>query len=78
MATTRINRVVQNTRRHTIGYVVTGGKTITRDQAVRYARRGQLAGVRVVEAQTPYLQSTGKRSLQDLPIVIDEDAPRGR
>tara|TARA_B100001778_G_scaffold334029_1_gene344084 strand:- start:10337 stop:10612 length:276 start_codon:yes stop_codon:yes gene_type:complete len=74
MATARINRRILNTKRHTVGYIITGGKRVTRDQAVRLARRGQISGVRVVNGPTSaYIQSTTKRSLQDLPITLESD-----
>lgn len=71
MATARINRRVLNKKRHTIGYVITGNKRVTRNQAVTLAKRGQLSGVRVVNGRTSnYLQSTTSRSLQDLPVTM--------
>lgn len=70
MATARINRRVLNTKRHTIGYVITGNKQVTRSQAVTLAKRGQLSGVRIVNGKTSYLQSTTSRSLQDLPVTM--------
>lgn len=71
--TARINRRILNTKRHTVGYVITGGERVTRDQAVKLANSGRLSGVRVIKGlTTSYLQSTGKRSLQELPVVIDD------
>jgi plasmid maintenance system antidote protein VapI len=79
MATARINRRILDTKRHTVGYVITGNKRITRKEAVRLAKRNQISGVRIVNGQTSdYLMSTTKRSLQDLPIVIDNDLGRRR
>lgn len=70
-AKSRINRRVLNTKRHTVGYVITGNKQVTRSQAVTLAQRGQLSGVRIVKnGKTSYLQSTTKRSLQDLPVTM--------
>lgn len=70
--TDRINRRILNTKRHTVGFVITGGRRITREQAVVLARRGELSGVRIVRGPTgEYVQSTTSRSLQDLPTVIE-------
>lgn len=70
--TSRINRRILNSKRHTVGYVITGGRRVTRDQAVNMAHRGELSGVRVVRGtRSEYIQSTTSRSLQDLPVVIE-------
>jgi len=65
----RINRRIVNTKSHTIGYVITGGREITRNQAVLMANKGEISGVSVISGPNGrYIQSTGRR-LYDLPVV---------
>lgn len=67
----RINRRIVDAKRHTLGYIITGGVTIDRDRAVQMAERGDLAGVRVINSsQGTYIQSTGSKRLYDLPMDI--------
>tara|TARA_B100000614_G_scaffold262915_1_gene301194 strand:- start:20022 stop:20288 length:267 start_codon:yes stop_codon:yes gene_type:complete len=73
----RINRRIVNSKRHTTGYIVTGGRRITRAQAVRMARKGELSGVRAIQGNgVSYIQSTTNRSLYDLPIEVDAGGRR--
>lgn len=66
--TTKINRRIVNTKKHTVGYILSGGKRVTRKQAIGLAHSGKIAGVRVIKGSTgQYLQSTTKKSLQTLP-----------
>jgi len=69
----RINRRIVNTKRHTVGYIITGNERISRSQAVRMAGSGELSGVRVVGGGSQsYIQSTNNdRRLYDLPEVVD-------
>jgi hypothetical protein len=70
MANTRITRRLVNSKRHTVGFVLTGGKQVTRSQAIQLASGGNIAGVRVVNgSQGRYLQSTGNTGLYELPIA---------
>lgn len=70
----RINRRVVSTKRHTVGYVITGGRQVSREEAVSMALKGQLSGVRVISGPTgEYLQSTTVRSLQELPVTIQSN-----
>jgi hypothetical protein len=64
----RITKRLVNSKRHTVGFVLTGNRRVTRSQAVRMAN--QLSGVRVVRSQSGrYLQSTTDRNLYDLPEI---------
>jgi hypothetical protein len=64
-----IKRVV-NSKRHTVGFVLSGNRRVTRSEAVRMARSSRIRGVRVVSgSQGTYLQSTTDRNLYDLPTV---------
>lgn len=66
----RITRRVTNQKRHTVGYVLTGGQQVTRSRAVQMASSGQISGVRVVNGSSGrYLQSTNSRGLYELPIT---------
>lgn len=64
-----IKRVVNN-KRHTVGFILSGNRKVTRSEAVRMARSSRIRGVRVVSgSQGTYLQSTTDRNLYDLPTV---------
>ena len=70
----RINRRLVSKKRHTLGYIISGGERITREQAVAMANNGQLSGVRVVNGpSSSYIQSTTQRSLRELPITIESN-----
>lgn len=69
---TYVRKRIINDKRHTVGFVLTGNRRVTRAEAVRLARRSQLSGVRVVNSsQGTYLQSTTSRSLYDLPVTAN-------
>ncbi len=69
----RITKRLVSSKRHTVGFVLTGGREITRDQAVSMASRNRLSNVRVVRSsQGDYLQSTTNSSLYSLPMVVVE------
>lgn len=70
MSVSTIRKRVINSKRHTVGFVLTGNKRVTRAEAVRMARQSMIGGVRVVRSsQGTYLQSTTDRNLYDLPTV---------
>jgi hypothetical protein len=65
-----ISKRVANSKGHTVGFVISGNRRISRNEAVRLARRGEIRGVRVISgSQGVYLQSTTDRNLYDLPVV---------
>ena len=75
----RITRRMTDVKKHTTGFVLTGGREVTRHQAVQMANRGQISGVRVIKsASGPYLQSTSNRNLYDLPITQASKTRRSR
>lgn len=75
--TTRITRRLVNSKRHTVGFVLTGGQQVSRSQAIQMASSGQIVGVRVVNgSQGRYLQATGNTSLYELPIAQQQSASR--
>ncbi len=68
----RIYKRVVNPRRHTVGYMVSGHGKVTRKQAVKMAKRGDITGVRVANGKSgKYLVSTTKKTLTDLPVSIE-------
>lgn len=70
MSVSTIRKRVINSKRHTVGFVLTGNKGVSRAEAVRMARQSMIGGVRVVRSsQGTYLQSTTDRNLYDLPTV---------
>lgn len=70
MSVSTIRKRVINSKRHTVGFVLTGNKRVSRAEAVRMARQSMIGGVRVVRSsQGTYLQSTTDRNLYDLPTV---------
>lgn len=69
MKTNKIKRRVISRKKHTLGYVLNDGKTVTREEAVRMASAGRIAGVRVINGNPPYLTSTTSTNLYDLPEV---------
>lgn len=67
MARTIKKRIV-STKRHTVGYVLSGGTRVTRAQAVQMAARNEISGVRVVgTGRSRYLQSVARPHLYSLP-----------
>ena len=71
-----LKRIV-STKRHTVGYLVSGMGRITRTSAVKLARSSRLNGVRIMNGPNgAYLVSNTSRSLYNLPIIIDRDAVR--
>lgn len=71
-----LKRIV-STKRHTVGYLVSGMGRITRTSAIQLARRSRLNGVRVMNGVNgAYLVSDTSRSLYNLPIIVDRDAVR--
>jgi len=66
-----ITKRIVNTKRHTVGFILSGRERVTRAQAVRLARQSAIRGVRVVRSsQGTYLQSTTSNSLYDLPETV--------
>lgn len=73
MTTTRsrIVRRVTTVKRHTLGYMLTGGKYVSRSQAINLAKSNKISGVRVINRRDGgYLVSTGSKNLYDLPITV--------
>lgn len=71
-----LKRIV-STKRHTVGYIVSGMGRVSRTNAVQLARRSKLRGVRVMNGPSgAYLVSETGRSLYNLPVVVDRDAIR--
>jgi len=70
MKTLAIKKRIVNAKNHTMGFVLTGDRKVTRAQAVSLARQSAISGVRVVKSsQGTYLQSTTPRNLYELPTV---------
>ncbi len=70
MKTVTIRKRIVNTKRHTVGFVLSDNSKISRNKAVQLARRSGIDGVRVVSSsQGTYLQSTTSRNLYELPMV---------
>lgn len=71
-----LKRIV-STKRHTVGYVVSGIGRVSRANAIKLARQAKINGVRVMNgASGPYLVSETNRSLYNLPVVVDREAER--
>lgn len=71
-----LKRIV-STKRHTVGYVVSGMGRVSRANAIKLARQSKLNGVRVMNGSSgPYLVSDTNRSLYNLPVVVDREAVR--
>lgn len=71
-----LKRIV-STKRHTVGYIVSGIGRVSRANAIKLARQSKLNGVRVMNgASGPYLVSETERSLYNLPMVVDREAER--
>lgn len=71
----RISKRVVNTKRHTVGYMA-AKKFYSTHQITRMARKGEVAGVRVVgnHIQAP----PGARRLIDLPTEVQRKTRRNR
>jgi hypothetical protein len=69
-ARTIVKRVI-NSKRHTVGFVLSGNLRVSRSEAVRMAKASKIRGVRVISgSQGTYLQSITDRNLYDLPTVV--------
>lgn len=69
-----IYKRVVSTKRHTLGYMVTGVGRISRREAVRLAKAGKIKGVRVYKGpQGEYISSNTSRNLYSLPVVVSSD-----
>jgi len=69
----RISKRITNIRRHTVGFVI-GGNRVTRGQAVKMARRNQIAGVTAKRGLDGWYLSSLPNSginLYDLPVVVE-------
>jgi hypothetical protein len=66
-----IYKRVVSTKRHTVGYMVSGVGQVSRREAVRLAKAGKISGVRVARGvKGEYITTTTARNLYDLPIVL--------
>lgn len=66
-----IYKRVVSTKRHTVGYMVTGVGEVSRREAVRLAKAGKIKGVRVSRGpQGEYIISNTSRNLYSLPTVL--------
>jgi len=66
-----IYKRVVSTKRHTVGYMVTGLGQVSRSEAVRMAKAGKIKGVRVAKGpQGEYITSNTSRNLYSLPVVL--------
>jgi len=67
-----IYKRVVSTKRHTVGYMITGVGQVSRREAVRLAKAGKIKGVRVARStQGEYITSSTSRNLYSLPTVVD-------
>jgi hypothetical protein len=65
-----IQKRVINSKGHTVGFLLSGNRRVSRAEAVKLANRSRIAGVRVVSSsQGTYLQSTTARNLYSLKTV---------
>ena len=69
--TMRITHRVVNTKKHTTGFVLTGGKEVTRYQAVQLARKGLIKNVRVVRSNNKSYLMGDSTSLYSLPVRVE-------
>lgn len=66
---TRITRRIIDSKKHTQGFILQGGRRVSRSEAVTMASSGKISGVRIVNGpHGSYLQSVGTRGLYDLPV----------
>jgi hypothetical protein len=66
-----IYKRVVSTKRHTVGYMVTGVGEVSRREAVRLTKAGKIKGVRVARGpQGEYIASNTSRNLYSLPTVL--------
>jgi hypothetical protein len=69
-----IYKRVVSTKRHTLGYMVTGVGRVSRREAVRLAKAGKIKGVRVYKGpQGEYISSNTSRNLYSLPVVVSSE-----
>lgn len=69
-----IYKRVVSTKRHTLGYMVTGVGRVSRREAVRLAKAGKIKGVRVYRGpQGEYISSNTSRNLYSLPVVVSSE-----
>ena len=67
-----IYKRVVSTKRHTVGYMITGVGQVSRREAVRLAKAGKIKGVRVARSpQGEYITSSTSRNLYSLPTVVE-------
>ncbi len=72
-----IYKRVVSTKRHTIGYMITGVGQVSRREAVRLAKAGKIKGVRVARSpQGEYITSSTSRNLYSLPTVVASSEAR--
>ena len=69
--TMRVTHRVVNVKRHTTGFVLTGGKQVTRYQAVQLARKGLIRNVRVVKSNNRAYLTGESTSLYALPVKVE-------
>lgn len=66
-----IYKRVVSTKRHTVGYMITGVGEVSRREAVRLTKAGKIKGVRVARGpQGEYIASNTSRNLYSLPVVL--------
>lgn len=71
-----IYKRIVSTKRHTIGYMITGVGQVTRKEAVRLTKAGKIKGVRVAKgSQGEYITSSTSRNLYSLPTVLNVTTP---
>jgi hypothetical protein len=74
-----IYKRVVSTKRHTVGYMVTGVGQVTRNEAVKLAKAGKIKGVRVTRGpQGDYITSNTSRNLYSLPVVLSSSVGSSR
>jgi len=67
-----IYKRVVSTKRHTVGYMITGVGQVSRREAVRLAKAGKIKGGRVARStQGEYITSSTSRNLYSLLTVVD-------
>lgn len=68
----KFNKRIVDRKRHTLGYVLTNGKRLTRKEAMVMVQNGKIRGVRLVSTPSGgYLRSNSKTALYDLPHVFN-------
>lgn len=69
----KITKRIANVKGHTTGFIVNNNKRVTREEAVKLARKGALIGVVPKKGRDGwYVSSTpnADRTLYDLPTVV--------